>query len=98
MRTYAHLQYLLGGGETAAFNLGTGQGFSVRQVIETIEQVTDRTVPVKEMPQRPGDPPVLIAEPVLPEQTLGFSPNYKEIDAIIASVWRWHEQRKALKC
>jgi UDP-glucose-4-epimerase GalE len=92
------LQYLLEGGETAAFNLGTGRGFSVRQVIETIEQVTGRAVPVNEMPQRPGDPPVLIAEPALAEQVLGFSTDYKEIDAIIATAWRWHEQRKALKC
>ena len=56
------LQYLIEGGKTTAFNLGTGHGFSVRNVIETIERVTGRKVPVKEMPQRPGDPPVSSVE------------------------------------
>ena len=88
------LQYLLDGGETTAFNLGTGHGFSVRNVIETIERVTGRTVPVKEMPQRPGDPPVLIAQPDRAEEIIGFSADYTELDAIIATAWRWYEKIK----
>jgi UDP-glucose-4-epimerase GalE len=89
------LQYLREGGKTTAFNLGTGHGFSVRNVIETIERVTGRTVPVNEMPQRPGDPPALIAKPDRAEKIIGFSPDYTELDAIIATAWRWYEKIKA---
>jgi UDP-arabinose 4-epimerase len=88
------LQYLLDGGKTTAFNLGSGRGFSVRNVIDAIERVTGRKVPVKEMPQRPGDPPALIAKPDYAKKIIGFSPDHTELDAIIATAWRWHEKLK----
>ena len=91
------LHYLLDGGKTTALNLGTGRGFSVRNVIETIERVTERTVPVQELPQRPGDPPALIAKADRAETIIGFSPRYTELDAIIATAWRWYQSSKTYR-
>ncbi len=83
------LDYLKRGGATTAVNLGTGRGFSVREVVAAAEQVTGRRVPVREAPRRQGDPPVLVADPARARALLGFAPRYTELEPIVATAWRW---------
>lgn len=86
VRALAHLEE---GGDSLAVNLGTGQGYSVRQIIAAAEAASGRVVPVREMPRRPGDPPMLVAQPALAERVLGWKPAFGLYD-IIASAWNWH--------
>jgi UDP-glucose 4-epimerase len=72
------------------YNVGTGVGASVRQVIDAARQVTGRPIPVVEHPRRPGDPPALVASPVAIRDALGWSPRYVEIEDIVRSAWSWH--------
>lgn len=93
----AHVQaieYLLRGGRSRAFNLGSGAGFSVREVIESVERVTDRRVPVKYGPRRPGDAAFLVADPTAARSDLGWQPAYPDLDTMVAHAWAW-EQRLA---
>nr|WP_306302945.1 GDP-mannose 4,6-dehydratase [Calditerricola satsumensis] len=83
------LEALLDGHPTDCWNVGTGEGYSVRQVIDAVERVTGRTVPVVEAPRRPGDPPVLVAE-AKKLKRLGWEPKYTELRAIVHTAWRWH--------
>lgn len=76
-------------------NLGTGQGYSVRQVIETVEQVTGQKLAVQAGPRRPGDPPILVADVTRARQTLGWQPRYSDLPTIIETAWRWHQKRLA---
>ena len=71
-------------------NLGTGRGYSVREVIDSCRKVTGRTINVVIGERRPGDPPELIADASLARRTLGWEPQYTTIDAIVATAWRWH--------
>jgi UDP-arabinose 4-epimerase len=71
-----------------AVNLGTGHGYSVREVVEMVERVTGRKVPVKAGPRRPGDPPVLVASTSLAAKVLGFSPQYSDLDTIVRTAWK----------
>lgn len=89
------LRRLEAGGESRAFNLGNGSGFSVRQVIDAAEKTTGRKVPVKLAPRRPGDPAALVASSALIRRELGWKPLYPGLEAIIAHAWNWH--RKANK-
>jgi UDP-glucose 4-epimerase len=75
-----------------AFNLGSGTGFSVRQVVETSRRVTGHPIPVVESPRRPGDPPALVASNRQARDVLGWRPRYGDLDSIIASAWAWHEK------
>ena len=75
-----------------AFNLGSGTGFSVRQVVETARHVTGHAIPVIESPRRPGDPPALVASTRLALGTLGWRPHYGDLESIIASAWSWHQK------
>lgn len=84
------LKRLLAGGESIALNLGTGRGHSVREVVEAVEQVSGRTLPVREGPRRPGDPPVLVADAGNARQALGWSPKFTGLVGIVESAWRWH--------
>ena len=86
----AAMARLSAGGASDAFNLGTGTGVSVRQVVDAIEQVTARKVPLRVEPRRPGDPPVLVADPALAREALGFAPTHSDIATIVATAWRWH--------
>ena len=72
-----------------AMNLGTRGGFSVREVIDAVERVTGRTVPVKEAPRRPGDPPVLVADARRARQQLGWNPQRSTLDQMVESAWDW---------
>ena len=74
------------------FNLGTGEGYSVRQVIRTCEQVAGRPIKALERPRRPGDPPRLVASPGKALKELGWRPTAPRLEDIVASAWRWHER------
>jgi UDP-glucose 4-epimerase len=77
------------------YNIGNGQGFTVRQVIEAVRRVTGRAIPVEECPRRPGDPAVLVAGSEKIKQELGWKPQFADLDAIVASAWEWHQKRYA---
>jgi len=83
------LGYLLGGGDTIACNLGTGNGFSVKQIIETAEAVTGKKVPVEYGDRRAGDPAELIADPSRAKEVLGWEAQHKDPQAHIESAWAW---------
>ena len=89
----AHLAALdkLEPGQSIKLNLGTGQGASVCEVIETCRQVTGHTIPVKESPRRPGDPPSLIANPESAAKQLGWTAQHSELETIVSSAWKWFE-------
>lgn len=72
------------------FNLGNGEGFSVRQVIETARQVTGHPIEVVEGPRRPGDAPRLVASSQSIRQRLGWRPRFPQLADIVASAWEWH--------
>jgi UDP-arabinose 4-epimerase len=84
------LRYLLRGGASTAVNLGSGTGYSVRQVISAVERISGREVPTKECPRRLGDPPTLIADPGKAAVVLDWSPRRSDLDTIVASAWNWH--------
>lgn len=73
------------------YNLGNGQGFSVKEVIETARQVTGQPIPAEVGPPRPGDPAVLIAGSDKIRQELGWTPSYPDLRSIIESAWKWHQ-------
>lgn len=75
-----------------AYNLGNGQGFSVRQVIAAAERVTGRSIPVLEAARRPGDPPALVGDATRARRELGWQPQLAELDTIIATAWHWHSR------
>lgn len=77
-------------GKLAVYNLGTGRGYSVREVIQSAERVTGLPIPVVEGPRRAGDPPVLVAGAEAARRDLGWEPKYTEIDDIVGSAWAWH--------
>ena len=76
-----------------SFNLGTGMGYSVREVIETARVVTGRTIPIVEGLRRPGDPPRLVADATRAKNKLSWKPQYSDLNQIIATAWHsQHEQ------
>lgn len=83
------LDYLVRGGASRAFNLGNGDGFSVRQVIESVGRVTGRPVPVKLCERREGDPAILVADASEARSILGWRPRHSSLDTIIAHAWAW---------
>jgi UDP-glucose 4-epimerase len=87
------LKYLLDGGESEVFNLGNGNGFSVREVIETAKLVTGREIPVIECDRRPGDPPSLIGSADKARKILNWQPQYSSLKDILVHSWQWHQQR-----
>jgi UDP-glucose 4-epimerase len=74
------------------YNLGNGKGFSIREVIQTIEEVTGIEVPTTVGPRRPGDPARLIASSESIRKELGWEPQYNELKDIIETAWRWHQK------
>lgn len=89
------LQHLLQGGESRAFNLGTGHGHSVAAVIGAVEHVSGRKVPAEFAPRRAGDPPVLVADPSAARSALGWQAAIPDLKEIVASAWRWHSKAGA---
>ena len=74
-------------------NLGNGQGFSVREVIESARRVTGHAIPVENHPRRPGDPAVLVASSDKAIRELGWKPRYSQLDDILRTAWLWHQKR-----
>jgi UDP-glucose-4-epimerase GalE len=85
------LDALRAGGESAAYNLGNGRPTSVREVVDAVARVTGRAVPVTPGPRRPGDPGVLYASSDRIRRTLGWTPQYEDIDVIVDTAWRWRK-------
>lgn len=84
------LDYLRSGNPSTAFNLGNGQGFSNREIIEAARRVTGHPIPVTEEARRPGDPATLIASSGKAMEVLGWKPKYTNVEDIIATAWKWH--------
>jgi UDP-glucose 4-epimerase len=77
-------------GSALKYNVGTGKGWSVREVIASAERVTGKMVPVKLGQRRPGDPPELVASPAKIMKELGWRAKYLEIEQILETAWQWH--------
>ena len=86
----AALQYLRGGGESTAINLGTGNGYSVLELIACAREVTGRTIETNLEPRRPGDPSRLVANDQKAREVLSWAPAHDNLAAIIQSAWTWH--------
>src|SRR4051812_9239146 len=78
-------------GKQGFYNLGNGDGYSVRQVIQTCEQITGKKIPVIEKPRRPGDPPKLVAAAEKAIHELGWKPQYPKLKDIVQTAWDWHK-------
>ena len=91
------LNYLLAGGQSDVFNLGNGNGFSVREVIETATEVTGKSIEVIEDERRPGDPPVLVGSNKKAKAVVGWQPQYTNLGDIISHAWSWHQRRHRAK-
>ena len=76
---------------SAVYNVGNGQGFSNRDVIETARRVTGHSIPAREAPRRPGDPAVLVAGADRARRELGWEPRFPGLAEIVESAWRWHQ-------
>ncbi|MEJ2653197.1 MAG: UDP-glucose 4-epimerase GalE [Gammaproteobacteria bacterium] len=87
------LNHLLAGGESASVNLGTGRGYSIRDVISAVEAVSHRVVPVIEGRRRAGDPPALIADPQLGQSLLKWRPLKSDLHTSVRTAWEWHQAR-----
>src|SRR5262245_51583405 len=89
----AHLAALerLQPGKSVKVNLGTGRGYSVREVIEACRRITGHAIPTVTSPRRPGDPPELIADARLAQKLLNWTPQYTTIESIVETAWRWHK-------
>lgn len=88
------LEYVTKNKESNAFNLGTGKGYSNREVLETIEKISGLTIPIKEEPRRAGDPPVIYADNSKARKMLGFNPQYSDLETIVKTAWQWHSKKK----
>jgi UDP-glucose-4-epimerase GalE len=89
----AALRYLEAGGGTIAMNLGVGRGYSNKEIVDAVGRATGRAVPYRKAPRRPGDPAELTADPSLARRTLGFDPRWTDIEAVIATAWRFAQAR-----
>ncbi|WP_366247729.1 UDP-glucose 4-epimerase GalE [Terribacillus aidingensis] len=87
------LDYLDKGGESDIFNLGSSQGFSVKELIDVAREVTGKEIPAKVGPRRAGDPAVLIASSAKAKEVLGWNPSRTDMKDIIGDAWRWHQNR-----
>jgi UDP-glucose 4-epimerase len=99
IRDYIHIIDLaqahilaLGASKSEFYNLGTGGGSSVREVIDACRNVTGHKIDIVEKPRRPGDPPRLIASSEKIQRELGWKPQFQSLDAIIDGAWKWHQK------
>ncbi|MFZ1082730.1 MAG: UDP-glucose 4-epimerase GalE [Candidatus Kryptoniota bacterium] len=99
VRDYIHIidlanAHMLGlePGKNGFYNLGNGDGYSVRQVIQTCEDIVGNKIPTIEKPRREGDPPRLIASAEKAIRDLGWQPKYSKLDDIVATAWSWHKR------
>ncbi|MBL0075020.1 MAG: UDP-glucose 4-epimerase GalE [Rhodocyclaceae bacterium] len=87
------LNYLWQGGATSAFNLGSGSGFSVREILDTIRTVVGKPVRVETVSRRAGDPARLVADSALAMTQLGWTPKYSSLETIVRHAWQWEQVR-----
>lgn len=99
IRDYIHIVDLaeahilaLAPGKQGFFNLGNGDGYSVREVIQTCERISGKTIPALEKPRRPGDPPRLVAAAEKARVELGWVPKFPKLADIVATAWDWHRR------
>jgi UDP-glucose 4-epimerase len=99
VRDYIHIVDLarahmlaLGAANSAFYNLGTGGGSSVREVIEVCGKISGRKISTIEKPRRSGDPPRLVASSEKIKNELGWRPQFQSLEAIIESAWKWHQK------
>jgi UDP-glucose 4-epimerase len=91
------LKLLMQGHSGGALNLGTGTGFSVREILAAIAAETGREVPHVVKPRRPGDPTYLVADPAAARETLKFQPAHSDLATVIRTAWAWHQKAHPLK-
>ena len=89
----AALEYLQKGGASDYFNLGSGNGYSVQEIVREVEKVTGKKVSAKKCPRRPGDPPKLVATSQKALRVLGWKPEH-DLDSIIRTAWLWEQKQK----
>lgn len=82
------------GGASGIYNLGSEQGYSVREVIATCEKLSGKSVRTIEQPRRAGDPPRLVASAAKAKSELGWQPRYQHLDEIVATAWQWEQNRR----
>ncbi len=87
---YLALEYLREGNDSDIFNLGSGTGYSVKEVIETARKVTGHVISAEVKGRRSGDPAVLVASSEKAKKVLGWKPEYDSLEKIIADAWKWH--------
>lgn len=87
------VDYLMRGGLSDVFNLGTGVGTTVAEIASAVERVAGRAVPRKVGPRRAGDPPALYASNTKARDVLGWEPQHSDIENIVRTAWRWHAQQ-----
>ena len=99
IRDYIHIVDLaqahilaLAPGKQGFYNLGNGDGYSVREVIQMCEKVSGKKIPAIEKPRRPGDPPKLVASADKAIRELGWKPRFPKLEAIVSTAWEWHKQ------
>jgi UDP-glucose-4-epimerase GalE len=85
------LEHLASGADSIAVNLGTGRGYSVKEVLNKIEEVSGLKVPVRMAPRRPGDPPALVADPTLAERLLHWKAT-RTLEEIVTTAWKWMQR------
>jgi len=88
---YKALEYLRKENDSDIFNLGNGNGYSVKEVIETTRKVTGHSIPAEVKERRAGDPATLIASSEKAKSVLGWKPEFDSLKKIIEDAWRWHE-------
>ncbi len=86
------IDYLKKGNPCAAFNLGNGKGFSVKEIIDAAVKVTGKKIPVEYVERRAGDPATLVADASLAQKVLGWIPQYQNVEDIISHAWAWEEK------
>lgn len=87
------LDYLMKGNSSIACNLGTGKGYSVKEVIKIAEEVTGLKINVEYGERRVGDPPILVAKPSLAKEKLGWEAAYKDLKEVVRTAWAWHNNK-----
>jgi UDP-glucose 4-epimerase len=87
------LRWLMDGGRSEVFNLGNGNGFSVRAVIDAAARVTGRPIASKDAPRRAGDPPALVGSAAKARQLLGWQPRFADLETILETAWKWERAR-----
>jgi len=94
----AAVEALAAGAPSSHYNVGTGRGFSVKEVLQAVERVTGSKVPHRIGPRRDGDPPELVADSSRLRSVLGWKPEYSSLDTIIETAWSWANRERVLAC